>query len=139
MPAVTQPSPMTHFNKLKSASDFHSLYFNFPGGGSYPSGVCGAPHSPSTHSLPPGSAPHRVCYRPDLFSGLGTQQFSVTVCCTTDVPVEFSLPLCERYKFSCHRQESSEPERKRLQFMGLCPAWKEGVSKAPAPSLRHAA
>lgn len=73
VPAVTEPSPMTHLNTLKSASDFHSLYLNFYGG-SYPAVVCGAPCYPST-CLPPGSVSHRACHRPDLSPGLDTQQF----------------------------------------------------------------
>lgn len=71
VPAVTQPLPMTHLNKLKSASDFHSVYLNFHGGGSYPTGGCGAPHSPSAHPLFPGSGPHRAHGQPDSFPGLG--------------------------------------------------------------------
>lgn len=74
VPAVTEPSPVTHLNTPKSASGFHSLHLNFYGG-SHPAGVCGAPFcSPSTRR-PPGSVPDRARHQPDTPPGLGTEQF----------------------------------------------------------------
>lgn len=96
VPAVTEPSPVTHLNTPKSASGFHSLHLNFYGG-SHPAGVCGAPfalQAPAGRQAlsQTGHVTNQTCP-----PGLGTEQFLRNRC----LPHEETSPWNSRRSCVC--------------------------------------